>query len=286
MSVPNFKDISKAANDLLSKDFYHTSPLSVEVNTRAPNGVSFAVDGKSNQKDSTLAGKIEAKYQDKASGVTLTQGWLTSNVLNTKVELNEAFTPGLKGEVDTSFLPETGAKGTKVGLTYKQPGVSAQLLVDVLKGPGFTGNVVLGHKGFLSGGEIAYDIATGKISRYSGQLGYVAPTYAATLAATNNLSVYSAAFFHRVDLATEVGARATWDSKSPSAGNVGLEGAVKHFLDPSAFVKAKLNNQGIATLGYSHALRPGVTLGVGLLADIQRLDESAHKVGLSLKFSA
>lgn len=286
MSVPQFKDVSKAANDVLTKDFYHLAPLSLEVQTHAPNGVTFAIDGKSNQKDGTLAGKLEAKYTDKSSGATLTQGWTSSNVLNTKIELNEAFTPGLKGEVDTSFLPETGAKNAKVGLTYKQPGVNAHVVADYLKGPGFVGDFVFGYRGFLSGAEIAYDVARGKISRYSSVIGYAAPAYSATVVATNNFSVYTASIFHKVDLMTQVGARATWDSKSPSANGVSLEAAVKHALDRSAFVKAKLNNQGVAAFSYSQALRPGVTLGVGLLADIQRLGESAHKVGLSLKFSA
>lgn len=286
MSVPQFKDISKAANNVLSKDFYHVAPLSLEVKTVAPNGVSFTVDGQSNQKTGALAGKIEAQYTDKPSGVSLTQGWTSANVLNTKVELNEAFTPGLKGEVDTSFLPDTGAKNAKVGLTYKQPGVNAHILLDAFKGPGVTGDVVFGHGGFVAGGEIAYDVSSAKISRFSSAVGYLHPTYSATIAATNNFNVFSAAFWHKVDPATEIGARGTWDAAQPSSAGVGIEAAVKHNLDRSAFVKAKLNNQGIAWLSYSQALRPGVTLGVGLLTDTQRLNESAHKVGLSLKFAA
>lgn len=285
MSVPQFKDITKASNDVLSKDFYHLAPLTLEVSTVAPNGVSFKVDGQSNQKDKTLAGKLEAKYADKATGVTLTQGWLTANVLSTKVEVADAFTPGLKGSVDTSFLPETGAKTAKIGLDYKQRGVSANVVADVFKSA-FTGNIVVGQKGFLGGGEIAYDIGKGAITRYSTQVGYVAPTYTAAIASSNNFQVYTASIFHRVDVATQIGARVVWDSKPPTAGNVGLEAAVKHSLDASAFVKAKLNNQGVAALAYSQALRPGVTLGVGLEANIQKLNEASHKVGLSLKFAA
>ncbi|MBQ5153948.1 hypothetical protein EGM85_11895 [Macrococcus caseolyticus] len=285
MSVPKFKDISKKSNDVLSRDFYHLAPLNLEVKTIAPNGVAFAVEGKSNQKNDTLAGKLEAKYADRATGVTLTQDWLTANVLNTKIEVSDAFTPGLDGSVDTSFLPESGAKAAKLSLNFKHPGVNANVVADVFKSA-FTGNVVLGQKGFLAGGEFGYDIGKGQMTRYTTQLGYVAPTYSAAIAASNNLSVYTASIYHRVDVATEIGARATWNSSPPASGNVGLEAAVKHALDKSAFVKAKLNNQGVAALSYSQALRPGVTLGVGLEANIQKLSEASHKVGLSLNFVA
>ena len=285
MSVPAFKDVSKKSNDVLSKDFFHLSPLSLEVRTVAPNGVSFAVEGKSNQKDDKLAGKLEAKYADRATGVTLTQGWLTSNVLNTKVEVKDAFTPGLDGSVDTTFLPETGAKAAKLILNFKHPGVNANVVADVFKSA-FTGNVVLGHKGFVTGGEFGYDIRRGQITRYTNNFGYIAPTYSAIVAASNNFTLYTASVYHRVDVATEIGARATWDNAPPTAGNIGLEAAIKHALDPSSFVKAKLNNQSVAALSYSQALRPGVTLGLGLETNIQKLNEASHKVGLSLKFAA
>lgn len=286
MSVPQFKDISKAANDIVSRDFYHSAPLSLEIKTKAPNGVSFSVDGKSSAKSNALAGKLEAQYADKSTGVTLTQGWTSANILNTKVDLKEAFTPGLNATIDTSFLPQSGAKTAKVGLTYKQPGVNAHVLVDVLKGPGFTGDIALGHGPFIAGTEISYDLGNAKISKYSTAFGYIQPTYSASVSATNNLSVFSAGFYNKVSLVTEVGAKATWDSKAANSSDVGIEAAVKHTLDASAFVKAKVNNVGVAAFSYSQALRPGVTLGVGLLADTQRLNESAHQFGLSLKFSA
>lgn len=285
MSVPAFKDISKKSNDVLSKDFYHLAPLSVEVRTVAPNGVTFAVEGKSNQKDDTLAGKLEAQYADRSTGVTLTQGWLTSNVLNTKVQISDAFTPGLDGSVDTTFLPTSGAKTAKLNLNFKHPGVNANVVADVFKSA-FTGNLVLGQKGFVGGAELGYDIKKAALSRLTTQIGYTAPTYGVALASTNNFSLYTASIHHRVDVATEIGARATWDFAPAAQGNVGLEAAVKHALDPSAFVKGKLNNQGVAALSYSQALRPGVTLGVGLETNIQKLNEASHKVGLSLKFSA
>ena len=63
------------------------------------------------------------------------------------------------------------------------------------------------------------------------------------------------------------------------------------YLDAAAFVKAKINNTGVLSLGYTQALRPGVKASFGLALDTQRLNETtpsgpAHKVSdlLNLKF--
>lgn len=283
-SVPAFRDIAKSSNDVLQRDFYHSSPLSLKARTTAPNGVSFSVSGVSDSKSDSLNGNLETKYADKATGVTLTQGWLTSNVLNTRVEMNDAFSPGLNGAVNTRFEPGTGARSANVGLTYKHPGVNANVVADVFKSA-FTGNVVFGHKGFVSGAEIAYDIRKGQIKQYGTTIGYIAPAYSASVSTANNFSVYSASIYHRVNPNTELGASATW-KKLGISDAIKLEAAVKHKLDSSSFVKAKLDNYGIAALSYSQIIRPGVTLGVGLEANIEKLNESSHKVGLSLDFSA
>lgn len=286
MSVPAFIDIAKASNDLLTKDYYHLANANLEIKTTAPNGVNFTVKGKSNQKDGAISANVETKYADKASGLTLTQGWTTANVLDTKIELNEAFTPGLKGELVTSFLPASGAKNAKVGLYFSQPSFHARAFFDLLKGPTFTGDATVGHDGFLAGAEIGYDILNGKITKYSAAAGYSAPLYTLAVTATNNLSVFSASYYHKVNGSTEAGAKAVWDSQSAAGQGVGVEVGAKHQLDSSAFAKAKINSQGIAALAYNQCLRPGVTLGVGLSVDTQRLNESAHKLGLSLSFTA
>ncbi|KMU87206.1 hypothetical protein CIHG_04650 [Coccidioides immitis H538.4] len=58
-----FGDIAKTVNDLLNKDFYHTSAASLEVKSKAPNGVTFNVKGKSAH-EGPISGSLEAKYVD------------------------------------------------------------------------------------------------------------------------------------------------------------------------------------------------------------------------------
>ena len=96
MAPSAYSDLAKAANDLINRDFYHLSTAAVDVKTVAPNGVTFTVKGKT-AKDDTIAASVDAKYLDKATGLTLTQGWNNANALTTKIELSELLTPGLKG---------------------------------------------------------------------------------------------------------------------------------------------------------------------------------------------
>merc|ERR1712098_381046 len=192
---------------------------------------------------------LEGKYADKASGLTLTQTWTTANSLDTKLELDNSITQGLKAEVLTNYLPAKQAYGGKVNLFYKQPSVHTRLFTDVLKGPTATFDATIGHEGFLVGGEAGYDVST------------------AAITATNNLSLFSASYYHKVNTEVEVGAKATWDSAQNSNG--GLEVARKYKLDPSSFAKAKINDRGIAALAYNVKLGTGSTLGLGASFDTQ-----------------
>jgi len=276
-----FSDIAKPANDLLNKDFYHTQATNLEIKSKAPNGVAFNVKGKSAH-DGPISGSLEGKYADKASGLTLTQTWTTANSLDTKLELDNSITQGLKAEVLTNYLPAKQAYGGKVNLFYKQPSVHTRLFTDVLKGPTATFDATIGHEGFLVGGEAGYDVSKAAITKYALAAGYSQSTYAAAITATNNLSLFSASYYHKVNTEVEVGAKATWDSAQNS--NVGLEVASKYKLDPSSFAKAKINDRGIAALAYNVKLGTGSTLGLGASFDTQNMNQASHKVGASFTF--
>lgn len=283
MAVPAFSDISKASNDLLSKDFYHLSAQAIEIKSNTPNNVAFKVTGKSTHEGAT-SGLLEAKFSDKPSGLTLTQSWNTVNALDTKIELNDTITKGLKAELLTNFLPATSAKGAKLNLHFKQANFHGRAFFDLLKGPTANVDAVIGQDGFLAGASAGYDVQKAAITGYSAAIGYAQPQYTASITATNNLSVFSAAYYHKVNSQVEAGSKATWDSKAGSS--VGLEVAAKYRLDTLSFAKAKINDRGVAAVAYNVLLRPGVTLGIGASFDTQKLDQANHKIGTSLTFEA
>lgn len=278
-----FSDIAKPANDLLNKDFYHSTAATLEVKSKAPNGVTFNVKGRQPH-DGSISGSIEGKYVDKPTGLTLTQSWSTSNSLDTKVELEDNIAKGLKAEISTNFLPATKAYGGKVNVFFKQPNFHARAFLDPFKGPTATIDAVVGHEGFVVGAETGYDVQKAAITKYSVAAGYSLPSYAAAITATNNLSVFTASYFHKVNPQVLAGAKATWDSKAGS--NVGLEVASKYQIDPTSFAKAKINDRGLASLAYNVKLSTGVTLGLGASFDTQNLNQAAHKVGTSFTFES
>ncbi|CZS98710.1 probable mitochondrial porin [Rhynchosporium agropyri] len=323
MSVPAFSDIAKSSNDLLNKDFYHLAATTFELKSSTPSNVGFKVTGKSTHEGAN-AGLLEAKYADKPSGIsleefilfseyphrfnpigflvymspagqtltffyrraglTLTQTWNTVNALDTKIELNDVITKGLKAEILGSFLPATQNKGAKLNLHFKQANFHGRAFFDLLKGPTANVDAVIGQDGFLAGASAGYDVQKAAITSYSAAVGYVAPQYTASVTAANNLSVFSAAYYHKVNSMVEAGAKATWDSKS--GNQVGLEVASKYRLDPVSFAKIKINDRGIAAVAYNVLLRPGVTLGLGASFDTQKLDQATHKIGTSFVFDA
>jgi voltage-dependent anion channel protein 2 len=270
----------------LTKDF----PIfgtSLEVKTKTPSNVVFKVAGTRDTRSTAITGDIEAKYSDYKKGLVVTQAWTTANALRTQLELENQVAKGLKFDVTSILNPEKNAKAALVNAVYKQPGVHTRASIDVFKGPIFTADTVVGRDGFLLGGETSYDVQAGAITKYAAALGYSAPEYAVTLHGLGNLKLFSASYYHRVSADVEAGAKAVYDSKA-TTGGIALEVGAKAYLDPAAFVKAKINNAGLLVLGYTQALRPGVKATFGLALDTQRLNDTtgaaAHKVGASFVF--
>jgi voltage-dependent anion channel protein 2 len=169
--------------------------------------------------------------------LTLTQTWNTANSLETKVEMADNLTKGLKAEGVFAFLPATQARGAKFNLHFKQPNFHGRAFVDLLKGPTANIDAIVGHEGFLAGASAGYDVQKAKVTGYSAAVGYQALTYSAAITATDNLSVFAASYYHKVNSQVEAGSKATWNSKS--GNTVGLEVAAKYRLDPVSFVKVR-----------------------------------------------
>jgi len=285
---PSWKDLGKSSNDLLGKDFpIHGTAL--DVKTATSSGVSFKVALVRDAK-AAITGDIESKYNLKHHGLTLTQTWTTTNVLRTQVELENQIAKGLKFDLATALLPEKGSKSALLTATYKQPGLHTRAFLDIFKGPTFTADTVFGRNGFLVGAEAAYNVTEGRLTRYSGAVGFSAPDYAVAIHSLGNGSTFAASYYHRVSPDVEAGAKAIYDTKATTTG-VNLEVGAKAYLDSAAFVKAKINNAGILALGYTQALRPGVKASFGLAIDTQKLNDvaptgPAHKVGASFTFEA
>jgi len=286
---PSWKDLGKSSTDLLQKDYPFTG-TSLEVKTKTPSNVVFKVTGNRSSHSSLITGDLEAKMTDKKHGLTFTSTWNTANVLKTQVEVENQIANGLKLDLTTSIAPsKAGNKTAVINAAYKQSGFHSRAMLDVLKGPTFTADTVLGRDGFLVGAEAAYNVTEGRISRYALAAGFNAPEYAVTVHALNDLKSFTASYYHRVSADVEAGAKAVYDPKHN--GGVSIEVGTKTYLDAAAFVKAKINNTGVLALGYTQSLRPGLKASFGVAIDTQKLNEvdpagSGHKVGMSFVFDS
>lgn len=282
MPVPAFSDITKPSNDLINKDFYHATKAQLEVKLKAPNGVAFTTKGTSPH-DGAIAASVEAK-KDLSNGLTLTETWASTNMLSTKLEMDNTLAKGLKAEVLNFFNPSKGATAFKGNLIFKQPMFHTRAFMDYAPGGNVTAVVdgVVGHEGFLVGGEVGYDVQKAAVTRYSAAVGYTTPLMSAALTATNNMSIYSASYYQKVNSAVEAGAKASYDTKSSST--IGMELASKYRIDPLSFAKVKINDRGIASLAYNTKINSGFTFGIGASLDTQKMNEAGHKIGASFTF--
>ena len=167
--------------------------------------------------------------------MTLTQTWNTTNALEFKGELADNLAKGFKMEGVFGFLPVTQARSAKLNLHFSQPYFHTRAFFDLLKGPTALIDAVVGHEGFLAGVSTGYDVHKAAITGVSGAVGFQAPSYQATITATDNFSMFSASYYHKVNSEVEAGSKATWNSKSGSS--VGLELASKYRLSPVSFAK-------------------------------------------------
>ncbi|CAD1779276.1 similar to Saccharomyces cerevisiae YIL114C POR2 Putative mitochondrial porin (voltage-dependent anion channel) [Maudiozyma barnettii] len=290
MAPPNYSDIFKGTNDLLNKDFYHSTPLAFDVKTIAKNGVQFTLNAKQSAKTAPLTTTLESKLLDKYNGVSLTQGWTNNNTLKTKIEVAD-LAPGLKTDIITSINPNNllndEKKNLNINIDYIQPLFTARGKFNLLNGPaGFIGDLTIAKDGIVAGTELQYNINGGTISKYGLALAYSASDYSIGVS-VDNKQFTTLSFNQTLNDTLAIGTKATLNS-AVDAQKVNLEFATRYILDPvnQAQVKAKINDSGNLALSYKQLLRPGITLGVGSSFDALNLNEPVHKLGWSLSLNA
>lgn len=294
---PFFSDIFKETNDLLNKDFYHSSPLSLDLQTSAQNGVTFNIKAKQSLSGGPLNANLETKLSDLKNGLVLTQGWTNDNKLNTKLQLDQ-ITPGLNTELNTVFNPckifpnETNtvaaaAAGEVVNLNIKfvQPYFNARGVFNFVRGgvPKFLGDFTTSYENFIVGTQIGYNISRGSISNYAMAIAYKQLDYSLGLQ-VDDKKITSVSFSQQVNNQLSLGSRAILNPQINNS-KVNLEFVTKYVPDKNTQIKAKISDVGILSLGYKQLLRPGITLGVGTSFDAMKLNEPVHKVGWSLSFN-
>lgn len=185
--------------------------------------------------------KLALTLRVPTAGVTITQNWTTASLLDTKVELADVVAPGAKVDLQNLWNPsKPNSAAQKLNLAWKNPNAHLRAFVNYGAASGnvdATVDAVAGHEGFLVGGEAAYDVGKGAVTRYGLGLAYQTPAYNASVNAIQNLNVIMASYYQKVNSSVEVGAKAGYDVQASKAA--GLELASKYKLDPLSFAKVR-----------------------------------------------
>lgn len=93
----------------------------------------------------------------------------SANVLNIQFLLSHPSFKGFKVDISGSTLP-SGCSGAKVGFEAAKGCLQASSYVDILNGPLASAQLSTRVKDFLLGAEIGYDVASGKLEKYTASL--------------------------------------------------------------------------------------------------------------------
>lgn len=277
-----YGDLGKSARDVFGKG-YHFNLMKLELKTKTAGGVELTTGGTSNSESGKVVGNLETKYKIKEHGLTFTEKWDTDNKLTTVLDVQDKLLNGLKLTLDTSFLPQTGAKSGLVKAEYKHDLLCLNTDMDLnLDGPTVNGSAVIGHQGWLAGYQMAYDTNKSKLTKNNFGLGYSKGDF--TLHTNmNDGESFGGSIYQKVNPTLETAVNVGWAaSKNETTFGIGC----KYALDDCASIRAKVNNSSHVGLGYQQKLRDGVTLTLSTLIDGKNFQAGGHKVGLALELEA
>uniref|UniRef100_A0A0C9S389 TSA: Wollemia nobilis Ref_Wollemi_Transcript_15486_1307 transcribed RNA sequence n=1 Tax=Wollemia nobilis TaxID=56998 RepID=A0A0C9S389_9CONI len=263
-------DIGKKTRDLLYKDFLVDQKFSLT--TYTSTGVAFTSTG--TKKGELFLGDLNTQLKNK--NITTDIKVDTRSSLFTTVTIDEP-APGVKaifsytvpdqrsGKVELQYLHDNAGITTSIGLT-------AAPLVEC--------SGVIGNESVAVGGEVAFDTASGNITKYNAGLSYVKPDFVSSLQLADKGDTLKASYLHTVSPLTKtaVGAEIAHSfSKNENSFTVGSQ----HALDPLTTLKGRMNNHGKIAALVQHEWRPKSFVTFSGEVDSKALDNSA-KMGISV----
>lgn len=181
-------------------------------------------------------------------------------------------------------------ENVKCGLGMSHNNFIGGISSDLLKCPVVSADAVFRYGDFLVGGQMNCCIAKKAIESYTTGIAMIRPDFKVALKAENGFKSFIATYYQTVSSNMTLGYKATFgrtvsektiaDSSSP----VNMEIAVKYSLNPSSFVKAKLDQRGNLNLALSSIVSPGLRFVIGALVDTKNLQRDSHKMGLNIVF--
>ncbi|CAN7976583.1 hypothetical protein HPB47_002504 [Ixodes persulcatus] len=282
MAPPCYADLGKQARDLFNKN-YHFGVVKLDCKTTTKTGVEFNVSGTSLNDTGKVNASLETKYKLSDLGLTLKEKWNTDNTLATEISCDDQLARGLKLAFNANFAPQTGKKSGALKTAYKVDNIHVNSDVDLgIGGPIAHAGAVLHYQGWLAGAQMSYDANKSRLSKTNFAVGYQGGDFVLHTN-VNDGQEFAGSLYQRVNDCLETGVQLSWTAGT-NATRFGL-GCV-YQLDRETSVRAKVNNSGQVGLGFTHRLRPGISLTLSTMLDGKNFNQGGHKLGLGLDLSA
>jgi voltage-dependent anion channel protein 2 len=263
-------DCCPVCADLLTKDYTYDHKLVISTTTQS--GLAFTSNAV-NRGDAFLA-DISTSFRNK--NITADVKVDTKSNIITTITVDE-FAPGAKS-IFSFTIPDHNSG--KVELQYRHDYAAITGSIGLKPSPIVEATGVVGSDGFVVGGELAFDTASGNLTKYNAALNYIQPGFNGSLILADKGDTVKASYLHTVSPTSRTTVAAEIAHKISKNENTFTVGGL-YELDILTTVKARLNNHGKVAALLQHEWRPKSLVTISGEVDTKALDKSA-KLGLAI----
>lgn len=277
MAPSKFKDVGKAANDLINNDYCFDRKLKLK--TKSASGVTLTTEG--TLKPKGVSGKLTAEFSPfeginiKKLGVTTDGRFQTEAALLNAVD-GVTFT--VKAE-DGADKPPAG----ELCVDYKHDSCTVNGSVDVcdLNGPTLYGASTFAYDKFTVGGEVRYntgfDSTDGapSVVDYNAVAAFDGGDFVASVSTKKKLSNASVSVHQSYSKDVQLATTYNHGAKLLTVGGI-------YNLDSATKLQGKMNSNGIVSANAIQKVGAGVKLISSVEVDAKNFSSDSHKFGLQL----
>jgi voltage-dependent anion channel protein 2 len=263
-------DCCPVCADLLTKDYTYDHKLVISTTTQS--GLAFTSNAV--KRGDALLADISTSFRNK--NITADVKVDTKSNIITTITVDE-FAPGAKS-IFSFTIPDQNSG--KVELQYRQDYAAITGSIGLKPSPIVEATGVVGSDGFAVGGELAFDTASGNLTKYNAALNYIQPGFNGSLILADKGDTLKASYLHTVSPTSRTTVAAEIAHKISKNENTFTVGGL-YELDILTTVKARLNNHGKVAALLQHEWRPKSLVTISGEVDTKALDKSA-KLGLAI----
>jgi len=273
---PIFKDISKRATDLLTKEF-PTEEKKFEWKGTTTTGVTIETNAVQ-KGEGAIVGTITPSYKYKDYGVSVLGEFNTNKDIKLETSVENQVVDGLK----VTLTGEQKGKDTFATLAgeYKHPKTSLNGSVDFGKSKGNTikANSVFGHNGWLLGLSAEYLLGSDnqELKLFNTTVGFSQKEFDVTVfgrivgAGGENKAdknEIGGTYYHNVRDDVSFGAEVVFDTTTNTESKPKLSLGASYKLQEDTTLKAKIDTTGVLGLSYSQRFSKNSKLTIGAKMD-------------------